>query len=74
MAITRPKPKTIDEFVAGAPDAKRKGVKKGRKEQISLTVDPDLLDRLDVIAKAAGMSRAAIISLAINRLVSRGRL
>ena len=72
MAITRPKPKDISEFIAGAPDAKRKGVKKGRKEQISLTLDPDLLDQLDAIAKGAGMSRAALISLAINQLVSRG--
>ena len=72
MAITRPKPKNIGEFIAGAPDAKRKGVRKGRKEQISLTLDPELLERLDAIAKGSGMSRAALISLAINRLVTRG--
>jgi hypothetical protein len=69
MAITRPKPKTIAEFVAGAPDAPRKGVRKGRKEQISLTIGPDLLEKLDAIAKNAQQSRAALINLAIFRLI-----
>ncbi len=41
MAITKPIPKaTADDFIAAAPDSevKAKGVKKGNKQQISLTI------------------------------------
>ncbi len=70
MAITRPvKPKTVDGFIAGAPDAGRKGVMKGKKEQITLTLAPDLLTKVDALAKRMGQSRAAVINLAIFRLV-----
>jgi hypothetical protein len=70
MAITRPKPKTPDEFVAAAPDAPtRKGVKRGRKEQITLTLAPDMLVKVDALAARMGQSRAAVINLAIFRLI-----
>jgi Ribbon-helix-helix protein, copG family len=69
MAITRPRPKTPDEFVA-APDAPaRKGVRRGRREQITLTLAPELLEKVDVLADRMGQSRAATINLAILRLV-----
>lgn len=77
MSIQR-KPKTAktaDAFVAGAPDATdtgdtgeyEKGIKKGRKRQITLTIAPDLLRRVDETAKRSGQGRAAIINLAIFR-------
>ena len=69
MAITKPKPKTVDEFVDAAPDAPaRKGVKRGKKEQITLTLAPEMLLRVDALAKRMGQSRAAVINLAIFRL------
>lgn len=68
MAIAKPKPRTEAEFIAAAPDVGRKGVKKGKKEQISLTIDPDLLERLDTIARANRQTRAGLINLAILRL------
>lgn len=74
MAITRPKPKTADEFVSGAPDFARKGVKKGKKEQISLTIAPDLLEEVDEMAKRTGQSRASLINIAVYRLVRSGAL
>lgn len=81
MAITKPKPKqdntdSIDAFISGAPDAetKPKGVVKGRKQQISLTIAPALLDKIDSLAKELGQSRAAVINLAIYRAVEKGLL
>jgi len=43
MAITRPAKKTTETFIGAAPDAGRKGVIRGRREQITLTIAPDLL-------------------------------
>jgi hypothetical protein len=81
MAITRPKPKNppadADAFISAAPDAEPaalavKGVKKGNKVQISLTITPTLLSRVDAMAAELGQSRAAVINLAIHRAVEHG--
>ena len=76
MAITKPKPKpapSADEFIAGAPDSEKpKGVRRGRKQQISLTVAPELLARIDQLAANLSLSRAAVITLALNRAVDEG--
>ncbi|MDA8381759.1 MAG: ribbon-helix-helix domain-containing protein [Betaproteobacteria bacterium] len=80
MAITKPKAKNplpdkaADDFMAKAPDAERRGVRKGSKQQISLTISPELLKRVDELAKELGQSRAAIINLAIYRAVEHGLL
>lgn len=78
MAIQR-KPRTADgnadKFIAGAPDAHAegkpgsydKGIPKGNKRQISLTIAPDLLRRVDEVAKRTGQGRAGIINMAIYR-------
>ncbi len=75
MAITKPKTKipdssaAADTFISGAPDAARtKGVKKGNKQQISLTIAPTLLAKVGEL----GQSRAAIINMAIYRVVEHG--
>lgn len=72
-------PKTaVDAFIEAAPDARapaprpagsgtRSGVARGRKEQISLTLAPGLIDQVDEKAAAMGLSRAAWISAAIYR-------
>lgn len=82
MAIQRKaKPASADAFIAGAPDAPRpahveareavgtyeKGIPKGNKRQISLTIAPELLRRVDDVAKRTGQGRAAIINMAIYR-------
>lgn len=78
MAIQR-KPKTgpaaaEDAFIQGAPDAKteatpatvyEKGIAKGNKRQITLTISPELLRKVDEVAKRTGQARAAIINMAI---------
>jgi hypothetical protein len=79
MPITRKKPdlaKAAESFIAGAPDAspvqETKAIKKlGRKSIITLSIDPDLLARLDAWAKARGMSRAAAVSFAVSNLDDR---
>jgi hypothetical protein len=87
MAITKPKPKTTaDVFISGAPDAaaqiklKTPGVnpratrhvQKGKKVQITLTITPGLLERVDELAVKIGQSRAAVINMAVYRMVEHG--
>ena len=45
----------------------QKGIQKGHKRQISLTIAPELLQRVDELAKRTGQGRAGIINLAIYR-------
>lgn len=75
MAITKPIPKkeSVDQFINNAPDGdkQRKGVKKGKREQISLTIPPALLDRLDAVANRLALSRAGMINLAIVRAIEQ---
>jgi hypothetical protein len=69
----------IDAFIAGAPDAKKpkppesevyeKGVARGNKRQISLTISSDLLRKVDQIAKRTGQARAAVINMAVYRAI-----
>lgn len=73
---------SADAFIAAAPDARSdatpagstapaasydKGIAKGHKRQISLTIAPDLLRRVDEVAQRTGQGRAGIINLAIYR-------
>jgi len=70
----------VDSFIQGAPDARPapmepaapppastydKGIAKGNKRQISLTIAPDLLRKVDETAARTGQTRAAIINMAI---------
>lgn len=66
--------RAADRFIAAAPDgdASPRGVRKGNKRQISLTIMPDLLDKVDTIAGRLGQSRAAVINMAVYRLVEHG--
>ncbi len=88
MTITMPKKKpaaapakidqaAADAFISGAPDSaanapKLGGVKKGNKQQISLTITPGLLLKVDELAEQLGQSRAAVINMAIYRAVEHG--
>lgn len=84
MAITLPKKKpaaidqaAADAFISGAPDAvasapKARGVKKGNRQQISLTISPSLLVKVDELAEKLGQSRAAVINMALYQAVERG--
>lgn len=80
MSITKPKQKpTVDAFISGAPDAaaaeepyKPKYVRKGKKLQVTLTITPTLLERVDELAAKLGQSRAAVINMAVYRMVEHG--
>ena len=65
-----------DAFIQGAPDAGsaieksaiyEKGIPKGNKRQITLTITPELLRKVDDVAKRTGQARAAVINMAIFR-------
>ena len=57
--------------IGRAPDAPRKGVVRGRKAQITLTITPELLAKVDALASRMGQSRAALINRAIYELAER---
>ena len=72
-----------DAFINAAPDGAvspapatparaRKRTMKGNKEQISLTISVELVDRLDAMAAKVGQTRAALINMAIYQLLDRG--
>ena len=68
--------KALEGFISAAPDAKpaetaRKGVVRGKREQISHTMVPALLERLDARAEATGMTRASLINLAIAEYLEK---
>ena len=68
MAITKraaAKP-DADQFIAGAPDAKRERFIRGNKTQITLTISPALLDRVDEVVRRKEISRAALLTLWIG--------
>jgi len=71
MAIKMPKAKQAEKFIAAAPDAaavnERKGVARGRREQITHTLPPELLAKMDAQAQSRGMTRAGFINYAISR-------
>jgi predicted transcriptional regulator len=52
--------------------ARASGVRRGTKQQITLTIAPELLAKVDELAQRMGQSRAALINLAIYRTVERG--
>lgn len=53
-------------------EKKTKGIRKGNKKQISLTITPVLLDKVDELAAKLGQSRASVINMAIYRMVEHG--
>lgn len=64
----------VDAFLGAAPDAQssaetltRRGVKRGRREQITITLPPGVLASIDARAKQLGISRAAFICQASAR-------
>ncbi len=71
MAIKMPKQNQAEKFIAAAPDAaanpERKGVVRGRREQITHTLPTELRARMDVQAQSRGMTRAGFINYAISR-------
>lgn len=81
MAIRKPVKTNQDKFISSAPDsnpvpddADAKGVMRGNKRQISLTLSPSMLPQIDQAADELGISRAAWISMTIARALKKGEL
>ena len=67
MAITRPsKQSKVDAFTAAAPDAQQARKLRGRRAPITLTLPPDLIEALDVVAAEEERSRAKMIELLLR--------
>lgn len=68
----------IDAFLEGAPDANKlvnshvydKGIAKGNKRQISITIAPELLRLVDERAEHMGIGRSSFISMALFRILN----
>ena len=58
-SVPRPQPSATNDYA--------KGVAKGNKRQITLTMAPHLLRRVDEMAQRTGQTRAGIINLAVSR-------
>jgi hypothetical protein len=63
MPISKPPPQTVDAVIDRAEDAKRARWQRGAKTQITFSVDPDLLDRINAAARRRHINRAALLSL-----------
>jgi hypothetical protein len=83
MAIRKPPVpaarSSVDDFINAAPDAaaaparrEPRYVRKGRKLQITLTIEQALLEQVDKQASELGLSRAAVINLSIRQGINRG--
>ena len=73
----QPKP-SVENFIGGAPDAEAEADEPRRprqaKKQITVTVDPALVERIDALARRMGQTRSAMLSLlAFEALEARGR-
>lgn len=72
MAISKRKIENAaaaEAFIAGAPDGKMKSIKTlGKKSIITVSIDPEVLARLDTWARSKGLSRAAAVSFAVSLL------
>jgi hypothetical protein len=70
MAITKPHarsaPDAGEAFIAQAPDAKPTRWQRGSKTQITLSIAPELLERIDEAARRKYVSRAALVAMWLN--------
>lgn len=64
-----PAPRRISKATPDDATIYEKGIPKGNKRQITLTISPDLLRRVDEVAKRTGQARAAVINMAIFQAI-----
>jgi len=58
----------INDFIDQAPDGRKSIKRAGKKSVITVSIDPNVLERLDDWARGRGLSRAAAIAVAVARL------
>ena len=71
--VSMPAPQAAAAPAAPAPDEKLPRQVRKRKEAITVTVDPGLLHRFDLLAQEMGLSRASAIGLAMHRFIEAER-
>lgn len=55
-----------EAFMNGAPDASDpKGIPKGHKRQVSITIAPELLRQVDERSEEMGLGRSAFVAMAV---------
>jgi hypothetical protein len=59
------------EFIAAAPDVKPERWQRGNKTQITLSISPRLLERVDEVARRKEVSRAALLTFWIGDALDR---
>lgn len=61
----------VDSFIASAPDAGKPSKKAppGKAQQITLTLNPELLDKVDRTAASLNLSRAGFIKMCLSNAV-----
>lgn len=72
--IEKIKENALNNFINLAPDSqsKKSGVMKGKKQQITVTISPDIIEQLDKKAEDTGLSRAALINIGIRHVLNEG--
>jgi hypothetical protein len=63
--------KPANAFVEGAPDARPTRRMRGRKAQLTLTLPPDLIARIDAAATRHRRSRASMVEVALDEWLQR---
>ena len=66
MTIAKRRVPPAADFVSGAPDAKAGRWQRGTKTQITLSIAPELLERIDDVARRKYVSRAALVAMWLN--------
>ena len=74
IEIREPQRASSYESIESPKAVKSKKRKTGRKTPITLTIDAKLLTRIDQMAEAQGVSRAAIIAMGMHYVVEHGIL
>lgn len=72
--ITKPS-QSAGHFVSAAPDAKPRAERNGKatkRQQITITIPPDMLRRLDELADQTGQTRAGLLLLGAARVLRDG--
>jgi hypothetical protein len=71
MAITKPAKQAVEAFIGAAPDAKPARWQRGNRTQVTVSLAPELLDRLDEIAARKHLNRSAMLTIWIGEAVAR---
>jgi hypothetical protein len=65
--------KKIQKFIDEAPDGRKpKRIFRGKKVQISITLDEAMIEKVEAMAKRLGQSRTGFISLAVAQALEKG--